>query len=87
MELRQPAVLALAAMDLSQGGPPAIALLLDLTNQETQLSVWRSLAGQFGRGSGLAAALPKSGFPPALAKAGIRAVRESGGRNRNWSWP
>jgi len=80
MELRQPAVLALAALDLSQGATPAMALLLDLTNQQTELSVWRSLLGNSGAGTALAAALPKSGFPPALAKAGIRAVRESGGR-------
>jgi putative heme-binding domain-containing protein len=80
MELRQPAVLALAAIDLPQGGPPALALLLDLTNQETELSVWRSLLGNSGAGAVLAATVPKSGFPPALAKAGIRAVRESGGR-------
>jgi putative heme-binding domain-containing protein len=80
MELRQPAVLALASLDWSQGKEPAIALLLDLTNQETQVSVWRSLLGNSGAASNLASALPKSGFPAALAKAGIRAVHESGGR-------
>jgi putative heme-binding domain-containing protein len=80
MELRQPAVLALAALDSSQGGPPALALLLDLTNQQTELRVWRSLLGNSGAGEVLAATLPKSGFPPGLAKTGIRAVHESGGR-------
>ena len=80
MELRQPAVLALAALDLSQGATPALALLTDLTNQQTELSVWRSLLGNSGAGPALAAALPKSGFPSALAKSGIRAIHESGGR-------
>jgi putative heme-binding domain-containing protein len=78
MELRQPATLALAAMDLPHAGPLAIALLLDLTSQKTEVSVWRSLLGNAGAGAVLAAALPKSGFPQDLAKAGIRAVRESG---------
>jgi putative heme-binding domain-containing protein len=80
MEFRQPAALALAALDLSQAKQPALALLMDLTNQETELSVWRSLLGSSGAGAVLAAALPRTGFPSALAKAGIRAVRESGGR-------
>jgi putative heme-binding domain-containing protein len=80
MEIRQQAVLALAALDFSQGEQPALALLMDLTNQETEVSVWRSLLRNAGAGTNLAAALPKSGFPAALAKAGIRAVRESGGR-------
>jgi putative heme-binding domain-containing protein len=80
MELRQPAVLALAGVDLSQGGPLAISLLLDLTNQETELSVWRSLLGNTGAGPVLASDLPKTGFPAAPARMGIRAVRESGSR-------
>jgi len=80
MERRQPAVLALAAIDLPNAGPPAISLLLDLTNQETELSVWRSLLGNTGAGAVMAAALPKSGFPSAQAKAGLRAEREAGGK-------
>jgi putative heme-binding domain-containing protein len=78
MELRQPAMLTLAALDLPHAGPPAIALLEDLTNQKTEVSVWRALLGNAGAGAVLAAALPKSGFPQELAKAGLRAVRESG---------
>jgi putative heme-binding domain-containing protein len=80
MERRQPAVLALAAIDLPHAGPPAISLLVDLTNQETELSVWRSLLGNTGAGAVLAAALPKNGFPSAQAKAGLRAEREAGGK-------
>jgi putative heme-binding domain-containing protein len=80
MERRQPAVLALAAIDLTHAGPPAISLLLDLTNQETELSVWRSLLGNAGAGAVMAVALPKSGFPSAQAKAGLRAEREAGGK-------
>jgi putative heme-binding domain-containing protein len=80
MALRRPATLALAAVDLPHCGLPAISLLLDLTDNETKLSVWRSLLGNTGAGTILAAALPKSGFPAALAKEGVRAVRESGGK-------
>ena len=80
MERRRPAVLALAAIDLTHAGPPAISLLLDLTNQQAELSVWRSLLGNAGAGAVLATALPKNGFPSAPAKAGLRAEREAGGK-------
>jgi len=78
MELRQPAMLALAALDMPHAGPAAISLLMDLTNQQREVTVWRSLLGNAGAAGVLAAALPKKGFPPALAKAGVRAVHEGG---------
>jgi len=79
MELRQPALLALAAIDMPHAGPAAMSLLLDLTNQQKEVSAWRSLLGNAGAGAVLASELPKSGFPKTLAKAGVRAAREAGG--------
>lgn len=76
--VRQPAVLALAALDTAHCGSNAVAFLSDLTNSDAALSLWRSLLGNAGAGPVLAAALPRSGFPKAIGQAGVRAVRESG---------
>ncbi len=76
MELRKPAVLTLAAIDLQNSGPIALALLKDLPDSQTQVSVWRALLRNSGAAGVLSTALPKSGFPAELAKSGIRAVHE-----------
>lgn len=76
--IRQSAVLALAALDVNHSGPAAISVLSDVKNDNTALSMWRSLLGTSGAGPVLAAALPRSGFPTTVGKAGMRAVRESG---------
>ena len=75
-EIRRPAVLTLAALDLTNSGAAAISLLTAMTNHETALDTWRSLLGNVGAGPVLAAALPHSGFPQIAGQAGIRAVRE-----------
>jgi putative heme-binding domain-containing protein len=77
-EIRRPAVLALAALDVAHSGSNAVSILSDLTSEEGALPVWRSLLANAGSGPVLAAALPRSGFPNAVGKAGMRAVRESG---------
>jgi putative heme-binding domain-containing protein len=77
-KIRQSAVLTLAALDVSNCGPNAVSVLSGLTNEEAALPVWRDLLGITGSDPVLAAALPRSGFPTAIGKAGMRAVRESG---------
>jgi putative heme-binding domain-containing protein len=76
--IRQSAILALASLDLAHDGTNAIFLLAGMTNETTALHVWRALLSNTGAGPVLAAALPRTDFPSAVGKAGIRAVRESG---------
>jgi putative heme-binding domain-containing protein len=77
-QIRRPAVLTLAALDVNHCGSNAVSLLSGLTNEEAALPVWRALLGCTGAGPVLAGALPFYGFPRAVGKAGLRAVRESG---------
>ncbi|HEX3718823.1 MAG TPA: PVC-type heme-binding CxxCH protein [Verrucomicrobiae bacterium] len=78
MKIRRPAVLALAAIDVTNAGGPAILLLMDSTNKESALSTWKSLLGIAKIGPVLASAIPRAGFPEMLGAAGISAVRGSG---------
>ncbi|HZM03373.1 MAG TPA: PVC-type heme-binding CxxCH protein [Candidatus Saccharimonadales bacterium] len=77
-EIRQSAVLDLAALDSAHSGADAISLLSGLTNETAALPVWRALLSDAGMAPVLAAALPHNGFPNASGVAGVRAVRESG---------
>lgn len=78
--VRRQAVNALGALDLGRAIPPAIETLADTTTEADALGLWRSLLNIKGAAPALAKALPKSGFPQVVAKAGLRAARE-GGRN------
>jgi putative heme-binding domain-containing protein len=78
LEIRRPAILTLAAIDVTNAAGPAISLLMDSTNQDSALSTWRSLLGTAGIGPVIAGAIPHTGFPEYLGKAGLRAVREGG---------
>ena len=80
LETRQKAVAALAALDLRQATPLAVAILAATPNENDALELWRSLLSIKGAAASLARALPASGFPAAPAKAGLRVARE-GGRN------
>ncbi len=78
--LRRQAMLALAAVKLDRAVPAAVEILLESAAEADALALWRSLLGLKGAAPALARALPKSGIPPPVAKAGLRAARE-GGRN------
>src|SRR5436309_3794966 len=80
LEIRQKAVLALAALDLRQAAPLAAAILAATPDEGNALELWRSLLNVKGAAGSLARALPASGFPAPSAKAGLRVTRE-GGRN------
>lgn len=80
--IRAQATSALTAVDLAKGIPTAIELLDTFRNQSESaaLEFWRALLANKGAAPALAQALPKSGLPPTVVKAGLRVARE-GGRN------
>jgi len=78
--IRRQAVLALAALRLDKALPAAVEVLTETTAEADALALWRSLLNIKGAAPALAKALPKSGIPPVVGKAGLRAARE-GGRN------
>jgi putative heme-binding domain-containing protein len=76
--VRQEAVLALAALDLDKAAQPAVEVLCGVKDESKALDLWRSLLKIKGAAAALSATLPKSGLPPVMAKAGLRAAREGG---------
>lgn len=80
LPIRQQAVVTLAALDVKQAAPLAIETLSATTNEAEALGLWRQLLAVKGAAPVFAQALPKSGLPPVMAKAGLRVARE-GGRN------
>ncbi|HTG43565.1 MAG TPA: PVC-type heme-binding CxxCH protein, partial [Verrucomicrobiae bacterium] len=80
LKVRTEAVAALSTVDLAKGVTLAVDLLPELQTEETALSLWRSLLANKGAAPALAQALPKSGLPAPVVKAGLRVARE-GGRN------
>ena len=79
-EVRRQAVLSLAALDLDKAIPPAVEVLLGITSESEAADFWRSLLSIKGASTMLARALPKTGLPAVMARAGLRAARD-GGRN------
>jgi putative heme-binding domain-containing protein len=80
LAVRRQAVLTLAALDLDEATRPATEILMEMTNEPNARDFWRLLLNTKGAGPAMARALPKTGLPAAMAKAGLRAARE-GGRN------
>src|SRR6185369_2592829 len=70
----------LVGLDLQKGIPRAIELLPEIKDEAAALDFWRVLLAQKGAAPALTQALPKSGLPAPVVKAGLRAARE-GGRN------
>lgn len=75
--IRRQALPPLAALDLGRATNPAVHLLVG-SDEPGALELWRGLLNIKGAAPALAKALPKSGIPPAVAKAGLRAAREGG---------
>jgi putative heme-binding domain-containing protein len=80
LAIRRQAVVALASLDLPQALAGWVGVLVTTTNGDESLAFWRSLLNIRGAGPALARALPKTGLPETVVKAGLRAARE-GGRN------
>lgn len=77
---RQQAVLALGTLNFDKAKQPAMDVLVEMDDETRALEFWRSLLQIKGAAPALASALPRTGLPPLIAKAGLRAARE-GGRN------
>src|SRR6202044_276671 len=71
-EIREEAVLALAALDLEKATQPIVEVLSQFTKEDAALEFWRSLLGVKGASAAVAKALPHSGLAPVMAKAGLR---------------
>lgn len=71
---------ALTALEPSKGVPVAIAVLTELKEEEAALNLWRALLSNKSAAAEFTQALPKSGLPAPVVRAGLRAARE-GGRN------
>src|SRR5947207_3120270 len=78
LEVRQNAVLALAALDVTRAAPLATAVAAASPTEAAALELWRSLLNIKGAAHALARALPASGFSRLAAKAGLRVAREGG---------
>lgn len=78
LTVRQPAALALAAINLGQAAPKVVEVLSAITDENEALALWRSLLNLKGSAPVLTRALPRTGLPVTTAKAGVRAARESG---------
>jgi putative heme-binding domain-containing protein len=76
--IRHQAVIALAGVKLDAAVGPAVQALLRAGSDAEAYGLWRSLVAIRGAAPLLTHALPKSGIPPMVAKAGLRAARESG---------
>ncbi len=79
-EIQREAVATLGGLDFPAALPEIIATLKAMTQETDAIALWRSLLGIRNAGSQLAKELPKSGLPPATARAGLRVAREG---NRN----
>ena len=88
LALRRQAVVALAGVKPDRPGvsqsklnlayPAAVEVLMSTSSEADALECWRALLGSKGASAALTKALPKSGLPATVAKAGLRAARESG---------
>ena len=78
--VRRPAVGILAALDLGKALPAIVEQAKATTDENQAVEFWRSVLTAKGAGKQIAEALPETGIPPAVAKAGMRVARE-GGRN------
>jgi putative heme-binding domain-containing protein len=80
LSTRIDALKALAAINAGKAAPLSIDVLMQLSNEDQALDLWRALLSTKGAAPLLTQAVPKSGLPEPVVKAGLRAARE-GGRN------
>ena len=78
--IRRDAVTRLAVLDIEKASQPAVVVLTNTMSDKEAADLWRSLLTVKNAGPTLAHALPKTGLPPAMAKAGLQVARE-GSRN------
>jgi putative heme-binding domain-containing protein len=78
--IKREAVVALSAMQLDLAASLAIPLFLATADEKVAEQFWRSLLKTKDSAPAIAKALPKTGIPAPVGRAGLRVARE-GGRN------
>ena len=78
LEVRLQAIPVLTSLQVDTGSQKAVATLLSLSTEASAQALWRSLLSIKGSAASITRQLPKSGVPVLVAKAGLRAARESG---------
>jgi putative heme-binding domain-containing protein len=81
-KVRQQAATALAQLNLDNSLTNIVSVLLSAPNETAAGEMWRSLLNVKNAGGKLAGALPKTGLPLPVAKAGLKVARE-GGKNES----
>jgi putative heme-binding domain-containing protein len=77
---KRQAILTWAALDLDGASAAAVSTLLKISDEKDAEEFWKSLLAVKGSAPALVRALPKTGLPAPMARAGLRAAR-AGGRN------
>jgi putative heme-binding domain-containing protein len=80
------AILTWAALDLNGATAAAISTLLKISNEKEAEEFWKSLLGIKGSAAALVRALPKTGLPTPMAKAGLNAARANGRNEPDLVW-
>jgi putative heme-binding domain-containing protein len=78
LPIRRQALTTLASVDFGRAVTPAVDVLVNTKDENESLALWRSLLNFKRSAPALARALPKTGIPQTVAKAGLRAAREGG---------
>jgi putative heme-binding domain-containing protein len=79
-EIRAPAAVALASLDMGGSSAVVAEAVGSLTDEGKALEAWRAVLQAKGAAAALAKAAPKASLTQVSARAGLRAARE-GGRN------
>ena len=79
-KIRRLAVVTAGSVGLDKAMPKITALIVETSEENESLELWRPLLSIRNGSKKIAQALPKSGLAESIAKAGIKAARE-GGRN------
>jgi putative heme-binding domain-containing protein len=82
---RQHAIQTWASLDLNAASGAAVSLLTKMKEKEAE-EFWKSLLTIKDSGAALAKALPKSGLPVPMAKAGLRVARSAGKNEPDLVW-
>jgi putative heme-binding domain-containing protein len=77
---KRQAILTWAALDLDGATTVAVSTLMKMADEKEAEEFWKALLGVKDSAPALVKALPKTGLPAPMAKAGLKAAR-AGGRN------
>lgn len=78
LEIRQPAVAALSAIDVGKAAPIVVEVLNAIDAENDALALWRDVLRKRGAATVVASAIGRTTLKPTAAAAGLRVVREGG---------